>query len=91
MENIRKLLPRCRISIFLVVHLSSLFPGVWRLTGPQECALSLYNLLEMLDHNIDNFTFQTGTDYSGNNYVVDKNIILGLICLAEVRCGDVSQ
>ena len=58
----------------------------------QECALSLYNLLEMLDHNIDNFTSQTGTDYySGNNYVVDKNIILGLICLAEVMCGDVSQ
>ena len=44
----------------------------------------------MLDHNIDNFTSQTGTDYSSSNYVVDKNIILGLICLADVMCVDVS-
>ena len=44
----------------------------------------------MLDHNIDNFTSQTGSDYSSSNYVVDKNIILGLICLADVMCVDVS-
>ena len=44
----------------------------------------------MPDHNIDNFTSQNTTDNSSNNYAVDKNIILGLICLADVMCVDVS-
>ena len=89
-----------RFGLFLLESFSPLLQGVQclaalcfskclKVNGQKECAPSLYNLLEMLYHNIDNFTSQAAPDYSSNNYLVDRNRILGLICQRDVRCVDV--